>query len=162
MELTFACPECRLVGQVPALESAAQAACRRCGSTHPLHGEAIVDGRLESCPWCLTTDLYTQKDFPQAIGLLIVMAQFAVSTVFWYYERPLATYAILIASALLDWALYPRVPDVTICYRCSCQVRGPGSNPDGLHRPFDLGIGERYRQERLRAGELRDRGASVK
>jgi hypothetical protein len=161
MELTFACPECRLVGQVPALEDASQAVCRRCGTVHPLHQEAVLDGRLDACPWCLTTDLYTQKDFPQAIGLLIVMAQFAVSTVFWYYEMPLATYAVLIASALLDWALYPRVPDVTICYRCSCQVRGTGSNPDGRVQPFDLGIGERYRQERLRAGQLRDRGASV-
>jgi hypothetical protein len=161
MELTFACADCRLVGQVPSLEDAAEAVCRDCGSAHPLHQEALLHGRLDACPWCLTTDLYTQKDFPQAIGLLIVMAQFAISTVFWYYEMPLATYAVLIASALLDWALYPRVPDVTICYRCACQVRGTGSNPDGRFQPFDLGVGERYRQERLRAGKLRERGASI-
>ena len=36
-----------------------------------------------------------------------------------------------------------------------------GRIPDGRYRPFDLGIGERYRQERIRARELRDRGASV-
>jgi hypothetical protein len=53
------------------------------------------------------------------------------------------------------------VPDVTICYRCWCQVRGEGSNRERRFAPFDLGIGERYRQERIRAGELRDRGASV-
>ena len=161
MELTFACPTCDRVAQLPAVEDADRAVCRRCGTEHPLHEEAIVDSRLEACPWCLSTDLYTQKDFPQALGLIIVMAQFAVSTVFWYYERPLATYAVLMASALIDWALYPRVPDVTICYRCSCQVRGDGSNPDGRYAPFDLAIGERYRQERIRARELRDRGASV-
>jgi hypothetical protein len=161
MELTFACPTCELVGRVSALEDADRAVCRGCGNEHPLHEEAIVDSRLEACPWCLTRELYTQKDFPQAIGLFIVIAQFAVSTVFWYYERPLATYAILLASALIDWALYPRVPDVTICYRCSCQVRGIGSNPELRYQPFDLGIGERYRQERIRARQLRDRGASV-
>ena len=161
MELTFACPNCDRVTQLPAVEDADRARCRHCGAEHPLHEEAIVDSRLEACPWCLSTDLYTQKDFPQAIGLIIVMAQFAVSTVFWYYERPLVTYAILMASALIDWALYPRVPDVTICYRCSCQVRGDGSNPGRRYVPFDLGIGERYRQERIRARELRDRGASV-
>ncbi len=161
MELTFACPNCEAVSHVPAVESAGRAVCRRCGAERPLHPEAIVNARLEACPWCLTDELYTRKDFPQSLGLFLVIAQFAVATVFWYYERPLVTYAILMASALLDWALYPRVPDVTICYRCSCQVRGEGANPDGRYGPFDLGIGERYRQERLRARELRDRGASV-
>jgi hypothetical protein len=106
-----------------------------------------------------TTDLYTQKDFPQALGLLIVIVQFAISTVFWYYEMPIATYAVLMASALMDWALYPRVPDVSICYRCMCQVRGEGSNPGRRLGPFDIAIGERYRQERIRAQELREREA---
>ena len=161
MELTFICPTCERVGYLPDLERAREALCGRCGGVHPIHEEAIVDSRLEACPWCLTEDLYAQKDFPQAVGLTIVIAQFAVSTVFWYYERPLVTYAILLGSALMDWALYPRVPDVTICYRCSCQVRGIGSNPELRYQPFDLGIGERYRQERIRARQLRDRGASV-
>lgn len=161
MELTFACPTCELVGQVPDVERAGRAVCRRCGGERPLHPEAIVDAKLAACPWCLGTELYTRKDFPQAVGLVFVILQFAVATVFWYYEKPMITYAILMASALIDWALYPRVPDVTICYRCSCQVRGEGSNPGGRFLPFDLGIGERYRQERIRARELRDRGASV-
>jgi hypothetical protein len=161
MELTFACPSCGRVGQVPGVEGTEHAVCWQCGQAHPLHPEAVVGAQLEACPSCLASELYTQKDFPQAVGLIIVIAQFAVSTVFWYYEKPLITYAILMASALIDWALYPRVPDVTICYRCSCQVRGKGSNPGGRFRPFDLGIGERYRQERIRARELRDRGASV-
>ena len=160
MELTFACPGCGLVGRVPALETADRAVCRGCGTVQPLHEEAIAQSRLEACPCCLTTDLYVQKDFPQWLGLLIVITQFAISTVFWYYEMVIATFAVLLGSALLDWALYPRVPDVTICYRCSCQVRGAGSNPDGRYQPFDLAIGERYRQERIRAGQLRERGAS--
>lgn len=161
MELTFACPTCEKVGHVLGLEDSERAVCGACGGEHALHAQAIAETGLEACPWCLSTDLYSQKDFPQAVGLIIVIVQFAVSTVFWYYERPLITYAILLASALIDWALYPRVPDVTICYRCMCQVRGDGSNPGGRFAPFDLGIGERYRQERIRARELRDRGASV-
>jgi hypothetical protein len=52
-------------------------------------------------------------------------------------------------------ALYYRVPDVTICYRCLGQYRGIGSNPSGRFKPFDLAIGERYRQERMRAEQLR-------
>ena len=86
MELTFACPICGLVGRVAALETADRAVCRGCGTVQPLHAEAIAQSRLEACPCCLTTDLYVQKDFPQWLGLLIVIAQFAISTVFWYYE----------------------------------------------------------------------------
>jgi hypothetical protein len=159
MELTFSCPACSTVGQVAPLETTDRAVCRHCGAERSLHSEATNHAQLEACPCCVTTDLYTQKDFPQALGLLIVIVQFAISTVFWYYEMPIATYSVLIASALLDWALYPRVPDVTICYRCSCQVRGEGSNPEKRFQPFDLAIGERYRQERIRAQQLRERGA---
>jgi hypothetical protein len=54
-------------------------------------------------------------------------------------------------------ALYYTVPDVTICYRCLCQIRGSLANPGGTFQPFDLAIGERYRQERIRVQELRDR-----
>ena len=151
MELTFSCPACGAVGQVPRLEMADRAVCRRCGTEKPLYPGAIDHSQLVACPFCDTADLYAQKDFPQALGLAIVIVQFAISTVFWYYEMPIATYSVLIASALLDWALYPRVPDVTICYRCSCQVRGEGSNPDKRFQLFDLAIGERYRQERIRA-----------
>jgi hypothetical protein len=159
MELTFSCPACSTVGQVSPLERNDRAVCRRCGAERPLYAEAIDHSHLGACPCCLTTDLYMQKDFPQAIGLMIVIVQFAISTVFWYYEMPIATYAVLLASALIDWALYPRVPDVTICYRCSSQVRGEGSNPEKRFQPFDLAIGERYRQERIRAQQLRGRGA---
>ena len=72
-----------------------------------------------------------------------------------------STYLVLLASALLDMVLYYRVPDVTICYRCLSQVRGPGSNPESRFRPFDLAVGERYRQERIRIEELRKRGGPV-
>jgi hypothetical protein len=74
---------------------------------------------------------------------------------------PLLTYMVLLASALLDMALFYRVPDVTICYRCLGQYRGIGSNPAGRFKMFDLAIGERYRQERLRAEQLRGERAAA-
>ncbi|QEH35778.1 hypothetical protein OJF2_43350 [Aquisphaera giovannonii] len=159
MELTFSCPRCQAVGHVPGVERAGVGPCKACGAERALHGEAFEEGRLAACPWCGTADLYIQKDFPQALGLAIVLVGFAISTVFWYLERPIVTYLILLASALLDMILYYRVPDVTICYRCLAQVRGEGSNPGGRFRPFDLAVGERYRQERLRVDELRRRDA---
>jgi len=149
------------VNHVPSPESARTSRCRQCGSTRDLHPDSIVDGQLLACPWCATEDLYVQKDFPQGLGLFIVIVGFVISTVFWYLEMPVVTYLVLLASALLDMVLYYRVPDVTICYRCLSQIRGPGANPGSRFLPFDLAIGERYRQERIRIEELRQRGSSA-
>ena len=104
----------------------------------------------------MTGDLYIQKDFPTALGLWIVLIGFAISTVFWYYEMPLFTYLVLIISIAVDYLLYYKVPDVTICYRCLSQYRGAGSNALSRFKPFDLAIGERYRQERIRVEQLRE------
>jgi transcription elongation factor Elf1 len=161
MELTFECPECHAVGRVPRVEDRPTATCGRCGHVRELHPSATEGGRLSACAWCATTDLYIQKDFPHGLGLGIVVVGFVVSSVFWYYLLPIAAYAVLLATAALDLVLYYLVPDVTICYRCLCQHRGAGSNPDDRFAPFDLAIGERYRQERLRVEEHRARQESA-
>jgi hypothetical protein len=121
----------------------------------PLRPEAIGPTGLEACPFCLTADLYLQKDFPQGLGLFIILVGFAISTVFWYYEMPIPAYLVLLVSVLLDYVLYHTVGDVVICYRCLSQLRGRGANPDGRFKPFALAVGERYRQERLRIQHLR-------
>lgn len=128
--------------------------CEPCGQVRDLSHSAIQDGELAACGWCSTSDLYIQKDFPHALGLGIVITGFVISSVFWYFYMPLSAFATLLATAALDLILYYRVPDVTVCYRCLSQHRGPGSNPAGRYAPFDLSIGERYRQERLRIAEL--------
>jgi hypothetical protein len=160
MELAFECPNCGAVGSVAPVETTPTALCGGCKRQHSLRPDAFEDGSLKACAWCGSGDLYLQKDFPQGLGLAIVIVGFAISTVFWYYERPIPAYLVLLASALLDMILYYRVPDVTICYRCLGQYRGKGAKPPGRFQPFDLAIGERYRQERLRAEKLRAQAAS--
>lgn len=157
MELTFACPKCSSVNRVGSVESADFATCGTCSEARGVHRLSFDTEGLRSCPLCSTEEMYIQKDFPQALGLTIVIVGFVISSVFWYYERPLMTYAILMASALLDLAVFYRVPDVTICYRCLSQVRGLGANPSGRFKPFDLAVGERFRQERIRVQEIRER-----
>jgi hypothetical protein len=157
MELTFECPNCRAVGAIANIEATPEAACAQCANRRTLRPGAFADDGLRSCTWCGSDDLYLQKDFPQGLGLAIVIVGFAISTVFWYYEMPIPAYIVLLASALLDMVLYYHVPDVTICYRCHGQYRGKGAKPEGRFRAFDLAIGERYRQERLRAEQLRAR-----
>lgn len=155
MELTFECPECHRVGTVPSLETAPSASCAGCGKTREIRTESIAADGLRVCPLCATEDLYVQKDFPQGLGLAIVIAGFVLSTVFWYYDRPLPALSVLLVSALVDMALFYLVPDVTICYRCLSQYRGVGSNSEGRFKAFDLAVGERYRQERLRIEQLK-------
>jgi hypothetical protein len=159
MELTFSCKNCGTVGYVSPLEGSAEAACRRCGTARPIDSEGCKGEELDFCPLCMTADLYIQKDFPTGLGLFIVLVGFAISTVFWYYEMPLLTYLVLIISIAVDFVVYYQVPDVTICYRCLSQYRGPGSNTRGRYKPFDLAIGERYRQERIRVQQIRESGS---
>jgi hypothetical protein len=160
MELTFECPACHAVCRRSDLEAASEAVCSRCQSARALRRDAIDASTLRACSWCGTEDLYVQKDFPQGLGLAIVVVGFVISTVFWYQDRPVPALGVLLLSALVDMALFYLVPDVTICYRCLSQYRGPGTNPAGRYKAFDLAIGERYRQERLRVEELRARAGS--
>jgi hypothetical protein len=157
MELTFECPRCETSPVVESVESAKEVKCASCGDARSVRAESFDGALLRSCALCATTDLYIQKDFPHVLGLTIVITGFVSSTVFWYFRMPIGAFAALLSTAALDFALYYLVPDVTICYRCLSQFRGAGSNPDGRFQPFDLAIGERYRQERLRIEELKQK-----
>ncbi len=157
MELTYACPGCGAIGVVSPLEQTPTVTCSGCSSSHPLRQNVVVDSTLAGCPWCGSTDLYNQKDFPQGLGLLIVVVGFVISTVFWYYEMPLLTYLVLFISAIADMILFYQVKNVTICYRCLSQYRSvPLANQ--RFQAFDLAIGERYRQEKIRVEQHRKQG----
>ncbi len=156
MELSFECPGCEAVGLVPGIEACEVVRCSHCGHEREVRRGAFdPEGGLGACAWCATPDLYLQKDFPHGLGLAIVIVGFAAGSIFWYLYMPIWTFAVFLATAMLDLVLYYLVPDVTICYRCLSQFRGQGSAPEGRFAPFDLAIGERYRQERLRIEELR-------
>ena len=159
LEVTFECSKCGAIGQGSPLETMAEVSCPRCSHVRPVRSESIDAEGLAKCPLCATEDLYLQKDFPQGMGLAIVILGFVISTIFWYYDRPVPALGILLISALADMALFYLVPDVTICYRCLSQYRGVGSHPSGRFRPFDLAVGERYRQERMRVAEIRAESA---
>lgn len=157
MELTYECPACGSVCRARAVETSSTVACPVCAKSRDSSADAFEPNGLVACPLCATGELYVQKDFPQGLGLALVIFGFVVSTYFWYHDRPVPALAVLLVSALADMALYYIVPNVTICYRCLSQIRGKGSNPGGRFASFDLAIGERYRQERLRVEEHRGR-----
>jgi len=107
---------------------------------------------LTACAVCGNHELYKKKDFPHWLGLTILAVACLGSVIpYWLYHQWL-TWTILIGSALFDGLLYLWVGDVVVCYRCNAHYRG--LTPEPGHKPFELGIGERYRQERIRLREL--------
>ena len=89
-----------------------------------------------------------RKDFPQQLGVGIVITGFVASTVAWYYHRVLLSFGVLFATALIDVILYVVMGNVLECYRCHAQYRGLASLEG--HAGFDLEIHEKYRQQAAR------------
>jgi hypothetical protein len=100
---------------------------------------------LTSCPHCNCRDLFVRKDFPQKLGLAIVICAavaflaLAASRSNFYLGA-----IVLVVAAAVDAAIYFFVPRITVCYRCRAEFRDRPLNPE--HHGFELAIGEKYRQ----------------
>lgn len=118
-------------------------ACPRCHSRIELNSAGSIGGggRLEACVVCGSAELYQRKDFPQGLGLAVVLAAAALSFYFltwaWF-----AAWGVLLAAVAIDVCLYFVVGVVTCCYRCRCEVRGLAR--DVRYGAFDLATAEKY------------------
>lgn len=150
MHVRFDCPGCGNPARL-SLDSPGDWQCPACACQVSVPG---VDAGLSSCPLCGCTELYKKKDFPHGFGLAVLTLA-CVASVFTYawYEKWL-TWAILIGTAALDGLLYLWVGDAIVCYRCLAHYRG--FQAADAHKPFDLTVGERYRQERMRREQLKN------
>jgi hypothetical protein len=101
---------------------------------------------------CPSSELFARKDFPQRLGVGIVVVGFAASCVTWGMRLLVPTFAILFATALIDVLLYLLMPECLTCYRCGARYRGDGVTDD--HGGFDLETHEKHRQGLARAREL--------
>ncbi len=146
MRIRFLCPKCEVWTFTRQVEAASWT-CSGCGqvvsAAAPSAGPALTHCRV-----CGNHELYLQKDFPHWLGMGILVAACAASVVTYALYFIKTTWTILIGSAAIDGFLYLLMGDVTICYRCRAQYRG--FPPNATHRPFELAVGEKYRQERLR------------
>lgn len=104
---------------------------------------------LVRCPVCGWAYFYLRKDFNKNLGCAILLVGVLLS--------PKTFGMSLAACALLDYVLYRRLKEVTICYICGTQFRGVPVNPE--HKEFDLGLDEGY--ERIRE-EWRMKGRAKK
>ena len=128
--------------------------CPQCEHSIRTPPGAIDDQTLNRCLVCPSKELFIRKNFPQRLGVTIVVLGFVISCVTWYYELVIATFAVLFATAGIDVLLYLLMGNALQCYRCQAHYTGV----QGLeqHGPFDLEIHERHRQEKIR---LRQTGA---
>ena len=151
MKVRFACTSCETPGR---LDIPAQALwqCPACDHLVQLPGQA-ESPVVHTCLVCGNEELYKKKDFPHALGMGILTVACIVSFfTYGMYEKWL-TWVILIGTALFDGLLYLCVGDAIVCYQCNAHYRR--FLPRECHRPYELTIGERYRQARLRQETLR-------
>jgi hypothetical protein len=150
VKIRFTCATCETPGRLGE-PLPADWSCPTCDHVTALQ-PAPEDGRVRHCLVCGNRELYRKKDFPHGLGMAILTLACLASAVTYALYYPGWTWAILIGSAVFDGILYLWVGDVLVCYRCGAQYRGSAAEKEV--EPFELEIGERYRQERLRREQL--------
>jgi hypothetical protein len=152
VNIRFDCLVCEYPGRAD-VPGTAEWQCPRCDHLLRLGDAPPPGSALRACAACGNEELYKKKDFPHGLGMgILTLACLASTVTYWLYDKWL-TWAILIGSAAFDGLLYLWVKDVVVCYRCGAHHRGLPKHPD--YRPFELTVGERYRQERIRREQLK-------
>jgi hypothetical protein len=137
MEVTVACPGCEAALPVQGAEAPAEIACGSCRRAIPLRfSDAVTrDQSVDACPVCEGRDFYIRKDFDPKLGLAFVVVGATISAVFYGFGMDLVAYGVLALAVLIDLAVYRRLGDVTVCYRCHAEFRGQFERTAGA---FDL------------------------
>lgn len=144
MNVTFACPDCGQTSRAEFQSDSTAIACAACGQKLTIPPGAVSEQQVNRCLACPSTDLYVRKDFPQRLGVGLVVLGIVGSSVAWYFMHIYWTYGILFATAFVDLMLYALVGNALMCYRCGAQYRNV-ENMD-RHGDFQLETHERYRQ----------------
>jgi hypothetical protein len=111
--------------------------CGGCRQVYLLtFSEAVrADRQVDRCPVCQGGDFYRRKDFDPKIGVAVVAVGALISAGFYYFGLDLIAYGVLAAATLVDLAIYGRLNDLTVCYRCHAEFRGAYEQTAGA---FDL------------------------
>lgn len=149
MHVIYQCPACGKQ-QVSSLDAPATSVCCECGWSRnfPEAPEQEISGHLRICRVCGCEDLWRQKDFPPALGLVFVAMGIIFSSTAWAFHLPVLALGILMGFALIDLILYTFMGDMLVCYRCRSRHRR--TSMDEEHPRFSLEVAERYHQQELK------------
>ncbi len=98
--------------------------------------------RLKRCPACGCRDLFVRKDFPQKLGLAMVIIAAVVALALFATGNGLWAFAVLGAMAVIDACVYLLTGKLLVCYRCRSEFR---DTPVSGHESYELATGEKYR-----------------
>jgi hypothetical protein len=126
VQILAKCPGCDAALPVEAAEGAGTIRCGGCGRDIPLTLTAAIreDRTVDGCPVCQGSDFYLRKDFAPKIGLTIIIVGASISATFYWFGRDVIAYGLLGLATLVDFAVYGRLKDITVCYRCHTEFRG--------------------------------------
>lgn len=146
MNILVKCPKCDARLPVVSSEAPPAITCGRCGRHIALGFSAAVreDRLIDACPVCGGADFYIRKDFDPKLGLAVVIAGALISAAFYWIGRDLVAYSVLAAAVLIDLAIFSRLSDLTVCYRCHAEFRGRYRRTAGA---FDLHTADLLEQE---------------
>lgn len=156
MNIVYSCAECGRQTAAAAIETKGSLSCPSCGRDVSLPAGAILPAtateppRLTRCVVCPSSELFVRKNFPQRVGVGIVVVGFAASCIAWAYRDLILTFGILFATAAVDVVLYFLVPECLTCYRCGARYTGAGITD--RFGSFNLETHEKHRQQAARQG----------
>ena len=151
MNVTYNCPACHRTTRATLDADSVSFACTHCQQQINVPSGAISGQQIHRCLVCPSTELFARKDFPQRLGVALVVIGFVGSSIAWFNYQVLLTFSILFVTALVDLVLYIVMGESLTCYRCHAQYRGFAEIE--RHGGFDLETHERYRQMAARLKE---------
>lgn len=146
MQIRFHCPTDRCVAIIeyePLEDCGPTMSCPRCHAALPIHVTESVrsDHVVDRCAICQGSELFVRKDFPQRLGLFIVIV-FGLTAIYYFRSSVLTAWAVLAAAVLIDLLIYLFIGKATTCYACRTEYRGNRLNPG--HEGFDLATSEKH------------------
>lgn len=146
MQIRYHCPtdDCVAIIEYEPLEGCgATMRCPRCGVEHPMTITPAVreENHVDVCTVCAGQELFVRKDFPQHLGVAIVVV-FGLVAVYAFTVSVVIAWGVLILAALIDLVIYGLAGQVTTCYACRAEYRKCALN--ATHEDFDLATSEKY------------------
>lgn len=145
--ISHRCPKALCLGRMRTEADRAgrvETRCPQCDESVILEVDSELSAArvVRQCALCPGREFFIRKDFPQRLGLTLVILFGIIASVFYYLENILATFAVLGALVAIDAAIYLFVGKVTVCYRCRAEYRRAAYNAE--HEGFDLAASEKY------------------
>lgn len=116
-----------------------------------LHWDHALDdeGRLRRCVVCGCREIFKRYDFPQRLGLGLVVGAVLACVFLLIKDQVLWAMGVLLAAVGIDRVVYVFTGECLVCYRCRSEYRDVVI--DETHDAWDLAIGEKYRPIRRSA-----------